>query len=231
MAKSSFGRDNGWSQWRRAPLLLLAAAIVVLVGCEETENGESGPPNPNSADVTVYTDTWGAIAEGIEGAVVGDGWPPNESARQAVATALGDTATYFGDWAADGWVVDGDTRVYETMSPLRRRWKIEPSPESGWYYGRLDVDYNGDGSFDDESDYGDTSQSALNYLFADFNGLLHLYHSAIGTRLSVEESGNVITLSGTTSGGDEISLQISVEEGGTSGSVIGTLNGALAYEW
>ncbi len=233
MGKNSCGRNTRRSRWHRSLLLLMAATVVVLSGCAAPEEEESGPPNPNSADVSVYTDYWGSIAEGIERAVVGNGWEANEAARQSVATALSDTATYFGDWAADGWVDDGDTRVYETLSPERRRWRIEAGSGGGMYFGRLDVDYNGDGSFDDESDYGNSGDHVLNYLFSDFNGLLHLNHPAIGARLSVTENGTSISLSGTTSSGGEISIDISAESNGSSGALIGTLDGVnyFGYEW
>lgn len=211
----------------------LALASFLLMSCEAPKEEDSGPPNPNSVDVSFFTTFLAEVSDGIETSVLDDGsnLTPNEQAKQAIATALGDLALFYEDLEKEGWANSEGNLVYEAPTPRLRRWTIKPV-ESG-YQAVLLVDYNGDGSLTD-ADYADDATRA----FADLIGKINdyevfqakLYHPDIGAevffsaRPGNENDDASLTFNGEAPDGSVIDVGISAAQDGSSGQFAGSFN-------
>lgn len=161
----------------RAALLVFLA----VTGCAVVED-EDAPPHPNSYDVSYYTEHLGGVSQGLGRAVADTrlALQPNETARQGVAAAVADLSSYFEDWEANGWAESDGQLIREEATPQRRRWVVEPLPNGG-YQAVLDVDFNGDGTFDDETDYGGDFGFVVQFVFYGGTGEISQFnHPEVG---------------------------------------------------
>lgn len=137
---------------------LTLCCIIVLAGCAIEEEPVS-PPDPRTFNTEFSTNFLPTVADNLETATLNPDQPyvADESARQAFVAFFREYAEYFQDWDDEsGWELSaGDTEGtwrYESSGSVPRRWRISGNRDIQTVY--LEVDYNGDGSFDSE-DYPD----------------------------------------------------------------------------